>query len=89
MLIYPLLNALRIAGRALSHAWRRHQAWLELRRLGSADLKDMGLGSGDAWSAAEAYGRGEDYRCNGLFVDRKISEHQRIRGSVPTVACKA
>ncbi len=70
MLLYSLVSGIENAGDLLARAWRRHQAWLELRQLGSGDLKDMGLSSGDAWSAAEAYGRGEEYRHDGVFVDK-------------------
>ncbi len=69
MLFHTLFTTARGAARALAQAWKRRQALQELGRLDGRGLHDLGLAAGDTWAAADAYGRGDSYRCGGRFVE--------------------
>jgi len=69
MFVSMIVSAIHRAAGVVHTAWRRHRAWVELRQLGAGDLKDLGLAPGDAWSAAEADGRGHPFRFNGVFCE--------------------
>lgn len=70
MLAIHVLGAMRSVAHQLRRAWRRHEAWRVLSQLDRDQLKDIGLDTGDAWSAAEAYGEHRDYVCKGQFVEQ-------------------